>query len=55
MLKQKVRRTKKRILDLKSDQIYQTRKIHEMSKTIDHLKMIIYDLKRKVEARPANK
>lgn len=54
MLKQKVRRTEKRIFAMKSDQMYQARQIHKMSKIIDDLKMIIDDLKRKVEARPAN-
>ncbi|CAM0146810.1 unnamed protein product [Urochloa decumbens] len=54
MLKRKVRRTKKSIVALKSEQIYQARKIYKMSKIIDDLKKIIDDLKRKVEARLAN-
>ncbi|TVU24506.1 hypothetical protein EJB05_26948, partial [Eragrostis curvula] len=52
LLKQKIRRTKKRIVAMKSDQMYQARQIHKMSKIIDDLKMIIDDLKRKVETRP---
>ncbi|TVU13650.1 hypothetical protein EJB05_37070 [Eragrostis curvula] len=47
LLKKKIRRTKKRIVAMKSGQMYQARQIHKMSKIIDDLKMIIDDLKRK--------
>ncbi|CAO2191174.1 unnamed protein product [Urochloa humidicola] len=54
MLKRKVRGTKKRLVAVKADQIYQARKIYKMTKIIDDLKNIIDDLKAKVEARPPN-
>jgi hypothetical protein len=53
MLKRKVRGSKKRIVAMNREQTYHARKIYKMSKVIEDLKKII-DLKRKVEARPAN-